>query len=79
MPLPSGAVRSPSRSAPDEGRQLAGSGQVAAGHRVVVVDAGTRRPCAQDRVGEIWVSGPSIALRLLEATQGDRESLSRDA
>ena len=44
-----------------EGRQLAGSGQVAAGHRVVVVDPATRMPCAQNRVGEIWVTGPSVA------------------
>ena len=49
------------QSGVNEGRQLAGSGQVAAGHRVVVVDAATSMPCAQNRVGEIWVTGPSVA------------------
>ena len=46
---------------PGQERQLAGSGQVAACHRVVVVDPVTRIPCPSDRVGEIWVSGPSVA------------------
>jgi acyl-CoA synthetase (AMP-forming)/AMP-acid ligase II len=45
----------------NQGRQLAGSGQVAAGHRVVVVDPATLMPCTQNRVGEIWVTGPSVA------------------
>ena len=44
-----------------QGRRLASSGRVAAGHRVVVVDPATRVPCAYDRIGEIWVSGPSVA------------------
>ena len=43
-------------------KQLVSSGQVSAGHRVVVVDPATRVLCDEDRIGEIWVSGPSVAL-----------------
>ena len=43
-------------------KQLVSSGQVAAGHRVVVVDPVTRVLCDENRIGEIWVSGPSVAL-----------------
>jgi len=30
--------------------------------RVEIVDAETGRPCANDRIGEIWLAGPSIAI-----------------
>ncbi len=40
---------------------LAGSGVVLGGQRVLIVDPDTRRPCAADGVGEIWVAGPSVA------------------
>jgi acyl-CoA synthetase (AMP-forming)/AMP-acid ligase II len=30
--------------------------------RVVIADPETRQPCAPDRVGEIWIAGPSVAL-----------------
>lgn len=30
-------------------------------HRLLVVDPDTRTPCAEDTVGEIWTSGPSVA------------------
>lgn len=46
----------PARSLP-----LAGSGVVLGGQQVVIVDPDTRRPCAADGVGEIWVAGPSVA------------------
>ena len=42
-------------------KPLAGSGKVADGHRVTIVDPETGLQCAEDRVGEIWVSGPSVA------------------
>jgi acyl transferase domain-containing protein/acyl-CoA synthetase (AMP-forming)/AMP-acid ligase II/acyl carrier protein len=38
-----------------------GSGRTWDGHRVRIVDPDTRRACAEDQVGEIWVSGPSVA------------------
>jgi len=51
-PAPSGAPGA---------RTLVGCGGVAPGLKVVIVDSETRRPCAADGVGEIWISGPSIA------------------
>ncbi len=42
-------------------RILVGCGGVAPGLNVKIVDPETFVPCAADRVGEIWVSGPSVA------------------
>ncbi|HEX7239906.1 MAG TPA: AMP-binding protein, partial [Longimicrobiaceae bacterium] len=45
-----------------EGRyRLVSSGRSAPSQRVIVVDPATLRECAPDRVGEVWVSGPSVA------------------
>jgi acyl transferase domain-containing protein/acyl-CoA synthetase (AMP-forming)/AMP-acid ligase II/NADPH:quinone reductase-like Zn-dependent oxidoreductase/NAD(P)-dependent dehydrogenase (short-subunit alcohol dehydrogenase family)/acyl carrier protein len=49
----------------DEGvagsRVLVGCGGIAPDLKVAIVDPETLAPCAADRVGEIWVSGPSVA------------------
>ncbi len=53
-------------------RKLIGCGQVGADHRVEIVDPDTKTPCGTDQVGEIWISGPSVAqgyYNQLEATQ----------
>ena len=42
-------------------RVLVGCGSIAPDLKVAVVDPETLVPCAPDRVGEIWVSGPSVA------------------
>lgn len=42
-------------------RVLTGCGGIAPGLRVTIVDPQTLLPCAVDRVGEIWVCGPSVA------------------
>jgi amino acid adenylation domain-containing protein len=42
-------------------RTLVGSGRVVAGQEVLIVDPATRVRCADSVVGEIWVSGPSVA------------------
>ena len=42
-------------------RVLADCGGIAPDLKVAIVDPETLAPCAPDRVGEIWVSGPSVA------------------
>jgi acyl transferase domain-containing protein/acyl-CoA synthetase (AMP-forming)/AMP-acid ligase II/NADPH:quinone reductase-like Zn-dependent oxidoreductase/short-subunit dehydrogenase/acyl carrier protein len=42
-------------------RLLVGCGGIAPGLNVAIVNPETFKPCAADRVGEIWVSGPSVA------------------
>src|SRR5579863_8469272 len=42
-------------------RVLVGCGGIAPDLNVAIVDPETLAPCAPDRVGEIWVSGPSVA------------------
>ena len=42
-------------------RVLVGCGGIAPDLKVVIVDPQTLAPCAPDRVGEIWVAGPSVA------------------
>ncbi len=50
----------PPRDARDELRAV-GCGQALVGEELRIVDPQTLRPCAADRVGEIWVSGPNVA------------------
>jgi acyl transferase domain-containing protein/acyl-coenzyme A synthetase/AMP-(fatty) acid ligase/acyl carrier protein len=38
-----------------------GCGGTRNGHEVRIVDPETRESCAEDQIGEIWVSGPSVA------------------
>src|SRR3989440_8274859 len=42
-------------------RMLVGSGQVAASQKIVIVDPESLTQCLAGQVGEIWVSGPSVA------------------
>jgi acyl-CoA synthetase (AMP-forming)/AMP-acid ligase II len=55
--LGEGAVQ----DAPEGSYWLVGSGRSASSQRVRIVDPATLRACAPDRVGEVWVAGPSVA------------------
>jgi acyl-CoA synthetase (AMP-forming)/AMP-acid ligase II/acyl carrier protein len=44
----------------DEGKPLAGSGQILPGYRAVIADPQTRVPCLAGQIGEIWLAGPSV-------------------
>ncbi|MBN1205648.1 MAG: fatty acyl-AMP ligase [Myxococcaceae bacterium] len=55
-----GKLREPSGEAPEVSR-LVSCGRPPADHRVVIVDPETRLTCADRNVGEIWISGPSVA------------------
>lgn len=46
----------------DGGRTLVGCGFAWLDQRVVIVDPDTCLPCAENQVGEIWVSGSNVAL-----------------
>ena len=43
-------------------RTLVGCGRAALGTEVVIVNPETLSPCANDEVGEVWVSGPGVAV-----------------
>jgi len=45
----------------DDAQALVSSGRVIRAHEVSVVDPETREPYGEDRVGELWVRGPSVA------------------
>ena len=50
------------RSFENEGTQaLVGCGQTRADQQIVIVDPDSLMQCPPDRIGEIWVSGPSVA------------------
>ncbi|HTU92834.1 MAG TPA: fatty acyl-AMP ligase, partial [Gemmataceae bacterium] len=46
---------------PPHGRWHVGSGRPAEGTKIVVIDPSTKTPVPAGRVGELWVSSPSIA------------------
>ncbi len=55
---------------------LVGCGRPQGGQEVVIVDPETRRPCAADEVGEIWVAGPSVAQGYLGKPEQTEEAFS---
>jgi amino acid adenylation domain-containing protein len=54
-------VAVPAAPGDPSGRSLVSCGRSWTGHRVAVVNPETRRELPSDRVGEIWVAGPSVA------------------
>jgi acyl-CoA synthetase (AMP-forming)/AMP-acid ligase II len=57
------------------GRPLAGSGLVLSGEEVRIVDPDTRRSCPENRIGEIWVSGPHVAQGYWKRPEATAETL----
>lgn len=45
----------------EDARRLVGNGQARSGQKIMIVDPHALLPCAADQVGEIWVSGNSVA------------------
>ena len=41
--------------------KLVGNGSVPPGHEIVIVDPEKQTRCKRDKIGEIWISGPSLA------------------
>ncbi len=56
--------------------RLVSSGHAAPGHVVAIVDPATGRQCTGDGVGEIWVSGPSVAQGYWNRPEESREVMS---
>ncbi|MCC6491303.1 MAG: fatty acyl-AMP ligase, partial [Candidatus Hydrogenedentes bacterium] len=49
------------KSSTENARVLVGCGRTSLDTRVIIVDPETRLPCRPDRVGEIWISGTTVA------------------
>jgi 8-amino-7-oxononanoate synthase len=41
--------------------KLVGNGEASPDHEIVIVDPEKQTPCNSDRIGEIWITGPSVA------------------
>ena len=55
-------------------RRLVGCGRPGLDTRVVIADPDSRRRCAPDEVGEIWVSGPGVARGYWQRPEETRET-----
>ena len=44
-----------------ETRNVVGCGQIGTNHQIAIVNPDSLKRCAEDEVGEVWVSGPSVA------------------
>ncbi|MEM6989199.1 MAG: amino acid adenylation domain-containing protein, partial [Myxococcota bacterium] len=63
-------VREADAEGPDV--ELVGCGPPMPGHRVRIVETGTGRALPPGRVGEIWVSGPSVGAGIYRDPEGSR-------
>jgi acyl-CoA synthetase (AMP-forming)/AMP-acid ligase II len=51
----------PSQPNREDAKAVVGCGHAPADHAVLIVDPARKVPCADGRIGEIWVAGPSVA------------------
>lgn len=61
------------QSSADHGRELLSCGRVVPDVQVVIADSEHGTRCADGRIGEIWVSGPSVALGYWNRRQETQE------
>jgi acyl transferase domain-containing protein/acyl-CoA synthetase (AMP-forming)/AMP-acid ligase II/SAM-dependent methyltransferase/acyl carrier protein len=57
-----------------DGRSAVSCGLPVADLEVRIVDAETREPMPEGRVGEVWVAGPSVAMGYFERTEATEET-----
>jgi acyl-CoA synthetase (AMP-forming)/AMP-acid ligase II len=55
------APKNASEENSSEIRKVVGCGKIGANHQIAIVDPDTLKRCAEDEIGEVWVSGPSVA------------------
>jgi acyl-CoA synthetase (AMP-forming)/AMP-acid ligase II len=51
----------PAQAKQEDAKAVVGCGQAPAGHRVLIVNPESRLACSDGSIGEVWVSGPSVA------------------
>ncbi|HEY9841736.1 MAG TPA: amino acid adenylation domain-containing protein, partial [Candidatus Obscuribacterales bacterium] len=56
-----------------DARRFVGCGKSLPDQRLAIVDPQTRRACAEKQIGEIWVSGPSVAQGYWNRPEENRE------
>ncbi len=55
-------------------RELVGSGQILPGETVLIVDPDTRSPIEGNRIGEVWISSPSVGQGYWQREEITRET-----
>jgi len=51
----------PAKAKQEDAKAVVACGRAPADHRVVIVNPKSKLPCPDGKVGEVWVSGPSVA------------------
>lgn len=76
MGLAAGRVEAPQHEY--DGRVLASCGKVIEGHNICVVEPETGEPLPDGRVGELWLTGPSVSPGYLNREQENKERFGLD-
>lgn len=63
------------RNSEEDGRLLVSCGRPLGGQKVLLVDPSTRQPTSKGRVGEVWVSGPSVSAAYWNREDATSEAL----